>query len=113
ARALKDVGAVDDAAGDGVGGILVLAVRNVPCPVLPGEVATHHPAVGEALVEGEGGSLELLLVVAVLEEEAVARADPRAQLIVVDGVGPAVGGGLRRGVLLVVAAPVQAADAGK
>ena len=53
------------AAGDGVGRVLVLAGGDLPRPVLPGDVAAQHPAVGQALVEGERSALVLLLAVAV------------------------------------------------
>src|SRR6185436_1371839 len=58
--------------GEVPGDVDDLAVGNVPRPVVPGEVAAHHPPVGEALVEGDRGALVVLLDVAVVEEGAVA-----------------------------------------
>ena len=94
-----------------VGRILVLAVGDLPSPILIGDVAAQHPAVREPLVEGERGAFELLLAIAIRQVEAVAGGQARTQLPVVDGVGVAV----RRhdgdrGGLDVIARPCRPAD---
>src|SRR6202035_1028366 len=79
--ALAHVVAVGGAAGFQDGGIWTVA-RLAVVPVVVADVAAHHPAVREPLVEGQRGALEGGLVVTVVQEETLAGGDAGTELVI-------------------------------
>jgi hypothetical protein len=58
-----------------------LGGRDLPLPVVPGDVAAHHPVVGEALVDDGRDAEVVALAVAVGEDGAAASGDARLRSV--------------------------------